>query len=192
MSFKETILLIYSDSSRYSLENKKNYFSIWFTCPGLWVTTIYRLMRYFKYEFKIPVFKQVIYLFLNVIAQILKFMTCIELYPKTKIGKGLYIPHIGNIIIHSDSIIGDYCTILQGTTIGNNGKNNESGVPKIGDRVKLCAGSVIIGDIKIGNGVVIGANAVVTKDIPDNAIVAGIPATILNYKGSENFIRYKK
>jgi len=65
---------------------------------------------------------------------------------------------------------------------------NYPGVPKIGDNVYIAPGAKLIGGITIGNNVAIGANSVVTKSIPDNAVVVGIPGEVISYKGSENYV----
>ena len=76
---------------------------------------------------------------------------------------------------------------MQGVTVGGaRGK----GAPIIGDNVVLSAGCKIIGNVKIGNNVFVGANAVVVKDVPDGATVAGIPAKIINMKGTDNVTMY--
>lgn len=75
---------------------------------------------------------------------------------------------------------------MQQVTIGSSRGGNRSGYPKIGNNVVVCCGAKIIGNVTIGNNVIIGANAVVTKDIPDNACVAGIPAKIINMNGEEH------
>lgn len=95
--------------------------------------------------------------------------------PGATIGKNLNLPHCIGIVIGQDVIIGDRCTIYQNVTLGQ--KNN--GYPIIGNNVIIYAGAVVIGKIKIGNNCVIGANAVVIHDIPDNCIVAGVPAKII-------------
>jgi serine O-acetyltransferase len=101
----------------------------------------------------------------------------------TKIGYGLYFPHPFCIVINQKAKIGNNCTIFQGVTIGTvRGK----GVPVIGNNVVIAAGAKIVGKVNIGNNVMVGANAVVTKDIPDNATVVGIPARIVNYNGEAN------
>lgn len=78
-------------------------------------------------------------------------------------------------MINEATIIGKNCLIFQGVTIGV----GTSGIPRIGDNVILSSGAKIIGGITIGNNVTIGANAVVTKDIPDNSIAVGIPAKVI-------------
>ncbi len=83
------------------------------------------------------------------------------------------------VVIHPHSNIGEYCIICQNVTIGASlGRNSNNKVPSIGNNVFIGAGSVLIGDIRVGNNVYIGANSVVLNDIPDNVVVAGVPATI--------------
>ena len=100
----------------------------------------------------------------------------IELNQHIYIGYGLRLPHKGNIVIHPQAKIGNLCEIMQGVTIGNNIMKSRDEVAEIGNQVMICAGAKIIGKVKIGNTVIIGANAVVTKDVPDETIVGGVPA----------------
>ena len=94
------------------------------------------------------------------------------------IGKGSKFAYGGiGIVIHARTVIGMNCMIGQNVTIG--GKSGWYEVPIIGDNVEISAGARILGPIKIGSNVIIGANAVVVKDVPDNCIVAGIPAKII-------------
>jgi serine O-acetyltransferase len=81
------------------------------------------------------------------------------------------------VVIHSRTVIGDNVIIGQNVTIGR--QLDPRGVPSIGNDVYISAGSRILGDIKVGNNVIIGANSVVIKDVPDNSIVAGVPAKII-------------
>lgn len=87
------------------------------------------------------------------------------------------------VVIHSKAKIGKRVIIGQNVTIGR--ALNPLGVPTIGDNVYISAGSRIIGNIKIGNNVIIGANAVVNKDVPNNCIVAGVPAKIIKYVNND-------
>lgn len=109
----------------------------------------------------------------------------------TNIGKGFYIGHFSGIIVSGAAIIGDNCNISQGVTIGVAGSGENRGVPQVGNNVYMAAGAKLIGKIKIGNNVAIGANAVVTKDVPDNAVVVGIPAKIISMNGSDWIIENK-
>lgn len=102
--------------------------------------------------------------------------------PSCIFGKNVEIVHHFGTLIGNGVIIGNNCRIYQQVTLGQN-KNK---FPTIGNNVIIYAGAKIIGGINIGNNVIIGANAVVTKDVPDNAIVAGIPARVIKYRGDED------
>lgn len=107
------------------------------------------------------------------------------------ISKGFYIGHFGGIVITPKAVIGKNCNISQNVTIGLNSRGRRKGYPTIKENVYIGPGAVIIGNITIGNNVAIGANAVVTDDIPDNAVAVGIPAKIISFKGSEGYIMNK-
>jgi serine O-acetyltransferase len=98
-------------------------------------------------------------------------LSATEIMEGTKIGAGLHIRHGQGTVIRAESI-GEDCEILQQVTIGMTGR----GFPVIGDRVDVCAGAIIIGPIHVGNDAVIGAGAVVTKDVPAEGIMVGNPA----------------
>lgn len=101
---------------------------------------------------------------------------------QAQIGKGTRLGYGGvGVIIHSKSIIGDKCVVGQHVTIGG-GNSRYPGVPVIGDNVRISHGAIVFGGIVIGNNVTVGANSVVNKPVPDNAVVAGIPAKILRIK----------
>lgn len=94
-------------------------------------------------------------------------------------GPGLYIGHFGGTIINGGVKIGRYCQIAHGVTLGTKGAGRGGGVPVIGDHVYIGAGAKVLGAVHVGNHVVIGANAVVVKDVPDDAVVGGVPARII-------------
>lgn len=101
---------------------------------------------------------------------------------QAKIGKGSKLGYGGvGVIIHSKSVIGSHCMIGQHVTIGG-GNSKFPGLPTIGDHVHISHGAIVFGGIIIGDNVTIGANAVVNKPVPDNAVVAGVPARILRIK----------
>ncbi|MCL1139586.1 serine acetyltransferase [Shewanella pneumatophori] len=108
----------------------------------------------------------------------------IEIEPRTRIGKGLFLPHPNGIVINPEVIIGDNCSILHQVTIGNNSFKGLNALSKIGDNVQISAGAKIIGPCVIGNNVTIGANSVVTKNVGDDQVVGGVPAKFLNSKVS--------
>lgn len=94
----------------------------------------------------------------------------------------LVLPHPHNIILGNECKIGKHCTIYHDVTVGQ----NRGKYPLIGNNVIIYTGARIIGDINIGDWAVIGANSVITNDIPAYGIAAGIPGKILKYRGSED------
>ncbi len=86
------------------------------------------------------------------------------------------------VVIHSDARVGDACTIAQNVTIGT--KYTGGPVPTIGDHVYLGAGCVVLGGIHVGSHTTIGANSVVTSDIPAHAVAVGIPARVVKIRGA--------
>lgn len=96
---------------------------------------------------------------------------------QAKIGRGVSFGHGMGIVIARPAVIGERCLIRHQVTIDNSG----NGAAMIGDDVRIGAGAKIIGPVKIGNRVLIGANAVVLSDVPDDVTVAGIPARIVRY-----------
>jgi serine O-acetyltransferase len=131
---------------------------------------------------------KLIYLFPWLMLRRLKIKYGYDIPAETVIGKGFYIGHFGGIVISSKVIIGNNCNISQGITIGYNSRGKRKGYPKLGDNIYIGPGSVISGNINIGNNAAIGANAVVLDDIPDNAVAVGIPAKIVNSSGSMGYI----
>lgn len=102
-----------------------------------------------------------------------------------RIGKGTKLGYGGiGVVIHSESVIGRNCSVGQQVTIGG-GNSRYPGVPVIGDNVHMHKGAIIYGGITVGDNAEIGANAVVNKPVPDNAVVAGVPAKIIRIKDAE-------
>ena len=104
------------------------------------------------------------------------------LLPPNVIGPGFKIAHIvgGGIIINCKSI-GKNCSVNSGVIIGNNGGQNR--IATIGDNVSISIGAKVIGDVTIGNNVIVAPNSVVVKDIPNDCVVSGVPAKIIKRDG---------
>jgi serine O-acetyltransferase len=150
------------------------------TRQGLWVMVVYRFGRW-RYTvqqrwLRLPL--SILYKILKLLSQIL---TGIDLPCEVQIGRRLTIEHFGDIIISGDTVIGDDVVIRNGVTIGLR-RTGIAGAPIIGDRVDIGAGAKILGTIRIGNDVAIGANAVVLQDVPDNSLAVGVPAIIKTRK----------
>ena len=144
---------------------------------GLWAMVIYRFGRW-RYSIK-PRFVRMPFSFLyKLLKPISEILTGIELPCETTIGKRFRIDHFGGVIISGDAVFGDDCVLRNGVTVGLRWAG-ERGSPIIGNRVDIGAGAKILGPIRIGDDVAIGANAVVITDVPSNSIAVGIPARIL-------------
>ena len=161
------------------------------TKRGIWALVQYRVSRWIHFKVNIIGIRQLLKFICAVWRLLIEMVTGVELPNRAVIGKGIFIPHAHGIILHCDAVLGDYCYVGQDVTIGLGGRGDKKGVPKIGDRVYIGPGAKIFGAITIGNDVAIGANAVVTHDLPNNAVAVGIPAKIINYNGSQDFIVYR-
>ncbi|WP_160147635.1 serine O-acetyltransferase [Arthrobacter sp. TS-15] len=95
--------------------------------------------------------------------------------PPGVFGPGLRIAHPGTIVVNPQVVVGSGCTVHQGVTLGSSGGL----VPKVGSNVWIGPGAQIFGGIRIGDGAVIGANAVVNRDVPRGAFMAGVPARVV-------------
>lgn len=152
------------------------------------ITFWFRLGTYLQQK-KNPFFK-ILYIIVFLIHKHNMYKTGIQLLFGTDVKEGLSFSHFSCTVINQHAKIGRNFTMFNGCTVGSTFGRN-SGVPIIGDNVLMCSGSKIIGRVTIGNNVVVGAGAIVVKDIPDNAVVVGIPAKIINYNGSEIVSHYR-
>lgn len=91
-------------------------------------------------------------------------------------------------MVNPKAIIGKNCNISCGVVIGETFRGQRIGVPRIGDYVYIAPGAKIIGNVLIGNNVAIGANCVVTRDLPDDAVAVGVPARVISMAGSDGYI----
>ena len=106
----------------------------------------------------------------------------------TKIGAGLFIGHFGGIVVHPGAEIGRNCNLSHGVTIGQTNRGSHAGTPVIGDSVFIGPGAAIIGRVRVGSDVAIGANAVVIEDVEDHSVVVGIPAHAVSGQGSRGYV----
>ena len=135
----------------------------------------------------------------RIISQFSRFLTGIEIHPRANIGKNLFIDHGMGVVIGETSEIGDNVTIYHMATLGgispsinSNEQRNIKRHPTLKDNVVVGSGAQILGPVTVGKNAKIGANAVVTKDVPENAVMVGIPAkNVAETSGSdENFKPY--
>lgn len=111
-------------------------------------------------------------------------LTGIELPCEATLGRRFRIDHFGGIVISGDAVFGDDCVVRNGVTVGLR-HTGYRGAPILGDRVDIGAGAKILGPIRIGDDVAIGANAVVLVDVPSNSIAVGVPARVIPRKMSK-------
>ena len=142
--------------------------------PGFLVLLFHRIAHFFNgFGFKFIA---------RLISQVARLFTGIEIHPGAKIGKMLFIDHGMGIVIGETATIGDNCTIYHNVTLGGTGKDKNKRHPDIGNNVIIGCGAKVLGPIKIGDNVKIGANAVVLKDVPENSTIVGVPGKIIEKK----------
>lgn len=119
------------------------------------------------------------------LSQFARWLTGIEIHPGATIGKGLFIDHGMGVVIGETSIVGNDVTLFQGVTLGGTGKERGKRHPTLGNSVVVGTGAKILGNVRIGDNVQIGANAVVIKDVPPNSTVVGVPGRIVKKEGKK-------
>ena len=151
--------------------------------PSVHALILYRIAhRFYKIKF---------FFIARLISQLGRFLTGIEIHPGAQIGKGLFIDHGMGIVIGETAEVGDNVTLYHGVTLGGTGKEKGKRHPTVGDNAIIGCGAKVLGPIFIGNGSKVGANAVVLKDVPNNATVVGIPAKVVK-KEPNTIIDFKE
>ena len=153
----------------------KSKLSVILTYPGVKAVLFHQVAHFFcvaKFD-----------LVARIISQFSRFLTGIEIHPKAKIGKNLFIDHGMGVVIGETSEIGDNVTIYHMVTLGgispsidSNDQRNVKRHPTLKNNVVVGSGAQVLGPVIVGENAKIGANAVVTKDVPENAVMVGIPA----------------
>ena len=162
----------------------KSKLSLILTYPGVKAVFFHRIANFFsvaKFD-----------LIARIISQFSRFLTGIEIHPGAKIGKNLFIDHGMGVVIGETSDIGDNVTIYHMATLGgiapsinSNDQRNIKRHPTIEDEVVIGSGAQVLGPVTVGRCVKIGANAVITKDVPEKAVMVGIPAKNVGLANSE-------
>ena len=162
----------------------KSKLSLILTYPGIKAVFFHKIANFF-YLAKFD-------LVAKFISQLSRFLTGIEIHPGAKIGKNLFIDHGMGVVIGETSDIGDNVTIYHMATLGgiapsinSNDQRNIKRHPTIEDEVVIGSGAQVLGPVTVGRCAKIGANAVITKDVPEKAVMVGIPAKNVGLADSE-------
>ncbi len=135
--------------------------------PGLHALVAHRLAHWL-HRSGMPFFPRLI-------AHLNRFFTGIDIHPGAQIGRGVFIDHGMGVVIGETAIIGDYCLIYQGVTLGGTGKETGKRHPTVGNHVVIGAGAKVLGSIAIGDYARIGAGSVVLHPVPDHCTAVGVP-----------------
>lgn len=142
---------------------------------GFHATLVHRF-SHLIYKLKVPLIPRIL-------SQFVRFFTGIEIHPGAKIEPGFFIDHGMGVVIGETTEIGKNVTLYQGVTLGGTGAQRGKRHPTIGDHVVVGAGAKVLGNIRIGNDVKIGAGSVVVHSVPDHCTVVGVPAEIVRKEG---------
>lgn len=184
--------LIRSDLDRYLFNTERAYSPLaavvtFATQPGLLATAHYRFGHWAQ---KQQGLKGTMSRALHLLARRpIEVLTGISILPTAHVGRGLYIAHFGGVVI-GPCIIGDNCNLGHDTLIGTGGRGERRGAPKLGDRVNVTCGGRVVGPVHVGDDVMIGLNAVVTKDVPARAVVAAPTSMVISHRGSFDYLDY--
>jgi serine O-acetyltransferase len=143
---------------------------------GFWVMIVYRFGRW-RYGVRPPILRKLLSFAYKFFYKMIQIVTGIEFPCEVIVGNNFTIDHFGGIIVSGYATFGDNCRIRNGVTIGLR-RIDEKAAPAIGNNVDIGAGAKLLGPIKVGDNVIIGANAVVICDVPSNSVAVGVPATI--------------
>lgn len=143
---------------------------------GFWVMLVYRFGRW-RYGVRPVLLRKLMSLLYKILYKLVQILTGIELPCEVEIGRNFVIDHFGGIVVSGFAKFGNDCRIRNGVVVGL-AHTDDPCAPVIGDNVDIGAGAKVLGRIRIGNNVRIGANAVVTRDVPDDCIAVGVPAVI--------------
>jgi serine O-acetyltransferase len=143
---------------------------------GFWALVVYRFGRW-RYSVRPVLLRKFFSLIYSILYKLIQIVTGIELPCEVEIGRNFVIDHFGGIVISGYARFGDNCRIRNGVVVGLQ-RVDRPCAPVIGNNVDIGAGAKILGEITIGDNVLIGANAVVTESVPADSIAVGVPAAV--------------
>jgi serine O-acetyltransferase len=140
--------------------------------PGFHAIAAHRLVVH-------PLYEAGLFIPARFFAQVVRFMTGIEIHPGATLGRGLFIDHGMGVVIGETAVVGENVTLSQGVTLGGTSLERVKRHPTLGDGVVVGADAIVLGAITVGNGSRIGAGSVVVRDVPPNSTVVGIPGRVI-------------
>lgn len=155
-----------------------------------WAVCAYRMGRSLKTR-PIPVLQPLAWAVFRLWEYAARAISGVHLDVDARIGPGLYMGHFGSVCVEPGVVIGEDCSIGQMNFIGAGGTEARPGRPVLGDRVYLGTSCRVVGGVRVGNDVAVGAGAVVSDDIPDKGVVVGNPGKVANLSGSGDFVRLR-
>ena len=145
--------------------------------PGFHAVLLYRF-AHVLHHWKLPFIPRLL-------SQLSRFFTGVEIHPGAKISPGLFIDHGMGVVIGETSEIGENVTLYQGVTLGGTGNERGKRHPTLGNHVVVGAGAKVLGNIRLGSCVKVGAGSVVVHSVPDHCTVVGVPAEIVRKDGKK-------
>ncbi|MDE3160238.1 MAG: serine O-acetyltransferase [Acidobacteriota bacterium] len=160
----------------------KSVVEIFFCYPGFHAVLMHRLAHRL-YQWHLPLVPRMI-------SQLSRFLTGIEIHPGARIGRRFFIDHGMGVVIGETAEIGDDVLLYQGVTLGGTGNETGKRHPTLGNRVVVGTGAKILGNIKVGDNVRIGAGSVVVHPVPDHSTVVGIPGRVVRMRDQDGVLEH--
>ncbi|MGH9658346.1 MAG: serine O-acetyltransferase [Bryobacteraceae bacterium] len=150
--------------------------------PGFHAILLHRLAHKL-YRWGVPLLPRVI-------SQVSRLLTGIEIHPGARIGRRFFIDHGMGVVIGETTEIGDGVLLYQGVTLGGTGEQKGKRHPTLGDRVVVGTGAAILGNIRIGDDVKVGAGSVVVHPVPDSSTVVGVPGRVVRARAQGGVLEH--
>jgi len=143
---------------------------------GFWAMAVYRFGRW-RYTVRPAGLRKALSLVYKILFKIVQVVAGIELPCEVTLGRNFVIDHSGGVVVSGYAVFGDDCRIRNGVVVGLSNTENPT-APVIGNNVDIGTGAKVLGPITVGDNVLIGANAVVIRDVPSDSIAVGVPAVV--------------
>jgi serine O-acetyltransferase len=178
--------LWYADLYRYGPTTPRDYVRALLAEPGYRYAFAMRLVAYARSNAGLA--HRALAIGARIWLRNLRFRYGVDLPAGTRVGSGLYMNHPNGIVVHSDAVIGRDCNLSQDVTLGEANRGRNAGFPTIGDGVYIGPGAKIVGAVHVGDDAAIGANCVVTRDVPPHSVVVGVPGRVISDDGAAGYV----